>query len=549
MDRAWWKESVVYEVYIRSFKDADADGVGDLKGLLEKLDYIKSLGADVIWLTPIFPSPWRDSGYDVSNYDEIHPRLGTMADFELLVHEAHARGMRIVLDVVLNHTSDEHPWFEESRSSRDNAKRDYYIWRPPRESAEPNNWRSLVSGSAWQRDPLTGEYYLHIFSKHQPDLNWRNPEVKEAMFSSLRGWLERGVDGFRMDVINCLMKPEGLPDAPRQPGDTERYVLRRSLYADNPGMHDLLHEMHAQVFRYHDVGAIGEVHFNTKEKAQLFVDPERRELNLIFQPDILFDRTGMDFIRRSVGQWHAVMYRRGWTGFALGNHDTPRQVSILGDEQHHWADSAKLLATLALTMPGTPFLYQGDELGMTNVSFQTVEEYRDIEMKSFYQERLDAGMLPQEVLEFLKPRSRDNSRTPMQWDSSQNAGFSTGVPWIGINPNYTSINVAAQESDPESILNYTRKLIVFRKSHPALVYGNYEPVLEDHPQIYGYWRTLDQERILVLLNFSSRSARLQKGVPRSAGILDLSYLVFSNRPPLAPGSWNLAPWEARIFKI
>jgi oligo-1,6-glucosidase len=548
MDRIWWKEKVVYEVYIRSFKDSDGDGTGDLRGVLERLGYIGSLGAEVIWLTPIFPSPWRDSGYDVSDYDQIHPQLGTMADLDSLIKDVHARGMKIVLDVVLNHTSDEHAWFKESRSSRNNPKRDYYIWRPPREGAEPNNWRSLVSGSAWEWDDSTGQYFLHLFSKHQPDLNWRNPEVKEAMFSSLRQWLDRGVDGFRMDIINCLMKPEGLPDAPRQPGDADRYVLLRSLYADNAGMHEVLQEMHRRVFHGHDIVTIGEVHFNTKEKAQLFVDPHRRELNLIFQPDILFDRTGMDYIRKSIGDWHAVMHARGWNGFALGNHDTPRQVSILGDERRYWAGSAKLLATLALTVPGTPFLYQGDELGMTNVLFQSLDEYRDIEMKSFYQERLDAGMSPSEALNLLRPGSRDNSRTPMQWDSSPNAGFSTGTPWIGVNPNYTRINVAAQENDPESVLNYTRKLIAFRKGHPALIYGDYQVILEDHPQVYAYWRTLPDERILVLLNFFSRSVRLQKRMIKSAVIPDLDHLIFSTRTPTIALDWSLAPWEARILK-
>ena len=542
-EAAWWKHAVFYEIYPRSFLDTDGDGVGDLRGVLSKLDYLKDLGVDALWLTPFFPSPWRDSGYDVADYGGIDPSMGTMEDFRELLRQAHHRGLRIIIDLVLNHTSDEHPWFRESRSSLDNPKRDFYIWRPSRDGAEPNNWKSLVKGSVWEWDDVTGEYYLHLFSKYQPDLNWENPRVKQAIFEMMRGWLAEGVDGFRMDIVNSLIKPAGLPDALRQAGDEGPYVLDRSLYADNPGMHELLQDMRREVLDGYDVCAIGEVHFNTKQQAALYVDPARRELDLIFQTDLIFNRTGPAYIRESIAAWYKVLRDQGWNGFCLGNHDTPRQVSALGDDDRYRTESAKALATLALTAPGSPFIFQGDELGMTNVSFERLEDYRDIEMKSFFTEMVEAGTDPVVAFNLLRPRSRDNARTPMQWSADPNAGFTTGTPWIGVNPNYRQINVEEQEANPDSVLRFYRRLSDLRREHPCLVLGDYEVIPTGHEDLLAYRRSLDSETLLILVNFSSQSIPLGPELPAMGAQL------MGSHPVRAEHLDQLRPWEARIVRI
>jgi oligo-1,6-glucosidase len=493
---------------------------------------------NALWLTPVFPSPWKDSGYDVADYDGIDPSMGKMADFRELISEAHRRDLRVILDLVINHTSDEHPWFRESRASRSNPKRDFYIWRPARNEAEPNNWKSLVNGSAWQWDALTGEYYLHLFSKYQPDLNWENPEVKQAIFEMMRGWLAEGVDGFRMDVINCLVEPAGLPDAQRKAGDHEKYVLDRALYADNPGMHELLREMRREVLEPYQACAIGEVHFNTKEMAALYVDPSQGELDLIFQTDLLFNRTGPEFIGKSIGAWYEVLRGRGWNGFCLGNHDTPRQVSALGDDGRYRSESAKALALLAFTVPGSPFIFQGDELGMTNVWFPNLDDYRDIETKGFYEEMVEAGGDSVEVLNSLRPRSRDNARTPMQWSAGRNAGFTAGTPWIGVNPNYTEINAESQESDPNSVLQFYRRMAAFRAAHPCLALGDFLPIPTEHASLLAYRRSLPEESLLILLNLSSQTVSLP---PELCSVREH---LLGNYREYSPDS--LRPWEAQI---
>jgi oligo-1,6-glucosidase len=540
-ESAWWKQAVFYEIYPRSFLDSNGDGKGDLRGVLKKLDYVKDLGVDALWLTPIFPSPWQDSGYDVADYDGIDPSMGTMGDFRELVIEAHRRDIRLILDLVINHTSDEHRWFRESRSSRGHPKRDFYVWRPARDAAEPNNWKSLVKGSAWEWDEGSGEYYLHLFSKHQPDLNWENPQVKEAVFTMMRGWLDKGVDGFRMDVINCLMKPAGLPDAVRTAADDGQYVLDRALYADNAGMHELLQEMRREVLEPYQACAIGEVHFNTKEMASLYVDPIRRELDLIFQTDLLFDRTGPAFIQKSIGEWYDVLHGRGWNGFCLGNHDTPRQVSALGDDARFRAESAKALALLAFTVPGTPFVFQGDELGMTNVSFQSLDNYRDIEMTAFFEERVQAGEDPIQAFDYLRPRSRDNSRTPVQWSARESAGFTTGVSWIGINPNHRTLNAEDQAGDANSVLQFYRRLGAFRREHPSLAFGDYEAIPTEHPDVLAYRRSLSEDALLILLNLSSQA------VPLSTEVQFGRRQLIGNYPAGDEPQDQLRPWEARIL--
>jgi oligo-1,6-glucosidase len=536
----WWKQAVFYEIYPRSFLDTDGDGNGDLRGVISKLDYLKDLGVDALWLTPIFPSPWQDSGYDVADYDGIEPSMGTMEDFREFVDGAHRRDLRIILDLVINHTSDQHPWFQASRSSRGNPLRDFYIWQPGRNDAEPNNWKSLVKGSVWEWDEVTGEYYLHLFSKYQPDLNWRNPQVKEAIFAMMRRWLDRGVDGFRMDVINCLMKPAGFPDALGTASEGENYVLDRTIYADNVGMHELLQEMRREVLEPYQACAIGEVHFNTKEAASLYVDPLRRELDLLFQTDLLFDRTGPAFIQRSIEEWYSVLQGRGWNGFCLGNHDTARQVSALGDDGRYRVQSAKALAMLAFTAPGSPFVYQGDELGMTNVSFETLNEYRDIEMKSFFEEKIEAGDDPSAALNFLRPRSRDNARTPMQWSPEEAAGFTTGVPWIAVNPNYIEINAEDQAHQSDSVLQIYRRLSAFRREHPCLSLGDYEPIPNHLPDVLAYRRSLPDESLLIVINLSSQDHLLET-TPQQ-----VESPLFSNLPAGDGLRGYLRPWESRI---
>jgi oligo-1,6-glucosidase len=541
----WWKETVVYEIFLRSFKDSDGNGTGDLRGVLEKLDYLKGLGVGALWLTPFFPSPLHDAGYDVSDYDGVHPEFGTLADFDELVEEAHKRGLKLILDLVLNHTSDEHPWFQESRRSREDPKRGYYIWRPGKDGREPNNWMSLVGGSAWEFDPASGEYYLHLFSKYQPDLDWTHPDVKRGTFDMVRRWLERGADGFRLDVINLLMKAPGLPDGVYREGFGKkdgRYVLDYPLYANNPGMHELLQELRRDVLDPYGAATVGEVHFTPASEAWKYVDPRRKELDMIVQVDILFDRSGPKFVKDRVTEWFHAFQGRGWNTMALGNHDTPRMLSALGNDGPYRDLSAKALAVHILTSPGTPFLYQGDELGMSNVEFASMDEYRDIEMRRFYEDLLRQGKTPEEAFAFLRPRSRDNARTPMQWTAGENAGFTTGIPWIGLNPDYREINADAQDRDPASVLNFYRRMLALRRESPALIHGSFYPLMEEDCRVVAYRRLWEGRGFLILVNESEHIA------PLEAALVGKGTPVLCNYPDV-PHEWaaRLRPWEARIL--
>lgn len=543
----WWKETVFYEIFLRSFMDSDGNGTGDLRGIIGKLDYLKELGVGALWITPFFPSPLHDAGYDVSDFDDVHPQFGTMGDFRELLSEAHKRDLRIILDLVLNHTSDEHPWFKESRRSKKDPKRDYYIWRPGKDGHEPNNWMSLVGGSAWELDPATGEYYLHLFSKYQPDLNWNHPMVKKGTFEMVQRWLERGADGFRLDVINLLMKPPGLPDAIYRPESGKRdgrYVLDLALYANNPGMHELLHELRRDVLSPYKAATVGEVHFTPASEAWKYVDPRRRELDMVVQTDILFDRNGPKFVKARVKDWFLAFQGRGWNTMALGNHDTPRMLSSLGNDRSFRELSAKLLAVHILTSPGTPFIYQGDELGMTNVAFASMDEYRDIEMKRFYEDLVRQGKSPEEAFAWLRPRSRDNARTPMQWTAGTNAGFTTGRPWIGINPNHTEINAEAQARDPDSILYFYRRLLAFRRSHAALIHGSFYPFMEENENVVAYHRLWEGKGFLVLCNYCDGESALE------AGLVGKGTLAIGNyRDVPHDCAARLRPWEARILAL
>jgi len=448
---------------------------------------------------------------------------------------------------VLNHTSVEHRWFRESRRSRDDPKRDYYIWRPGKDGQEPNNWMSLVGGSAWELDPATGEYFLHLFSKFQPDLNWNHPLVKQGTFEMVRRWLERGVDGFRLDVINLLMKPPGLPDAVYREGKGKRdgrYVLDFPLYANNPGMHELLHEFRRDVLEPYGAATVGEVHFTPASEAWKYVDPRRKELDMIVQVDILFDRTGPKFVKDRVKEWFLAFQGRGWNTMALGNHDTPRMLSALGNDGGFRELSAKLLATHILTSPGTPFLYQGDELGMTNVSFASMDQYRDIEMRVGFEDLLRQGKTPEEALGRMRPRSRDNARTPMQWTAGENAGFTMGAPWIDVNPNYRDINAEAQDRDPASVLNYYRRMTAFRRANPALIHGSFYPLMEEDEFVIAYRRLWEGKGFLILCNYSDRESALE------AGLVGKGTLAIGNYPDLPHACLaRLRPWEARLLAL
>jgi len=557
MDKAFWKEAVVYQIYPRSFKDSNGDGIGDLRGIIEKLDYLQELGVDIVWLSPVYKSPNDDNGYDISDYRDIMDEFGTMADWEELRDGLHARGIKLMMDLVVNHTSDEHPWFMASRSSKDNPYRDFYYWRPGKpDGREPNNWLSFFSGSAWEYDEKTGEYYLHLFSRKQPDLNWENPRVRQEVYDMMRWWLDRGVDGFRMDVINCISKAEGLPDA-----GSDRYAWGGEFFLNGPRVHEFLQEMNREVLSRYDVVTVGETPGVTVEDARLYTDPRRNELNMVFQfehmgvdngPGGKWDVRPWDFreLKRILNKWQLGLQGIGWNSLYLNNHDQPRMVSRFGDDGKCRKESAKMLATMLHTMQGTPYIYQGEEIGMTNVRFGSIDDYRDIETLNMYREKvLEQGEDPQKVLKAIHYMGRDNARTPMQWDDGPNAGFTTGTPWIKVNPNYRDINVKEAMADPDSIFHYYRKLIALRKRHDIVVYGDFVPLLEDHPQIYAYLRVLGNERWLVLLNFFGSECEF--ALPKDVSFADAG-LVIGNYPdggrPL-DRTVRLRPYEARVYAL
>ena len=561
MQKKWWKESVVYQIYPRSFKDSNGDGIGDLCGIIQKLDYLKKLGVDVVWLSPVYCSPNDDNGYDISNYQDIMTEFGTLADWGELLAGMHQRGIKLMMDLVVNHTSDEHPWFVESRKSKDNPFRDYYIWRPGVDGHEPNNWKSHFSGSAWQYDPATGEYYLHLFSKKQPDLNWENPKVRQAVYAMMHWWLKKGVDGFRMDVINMISKVPGLPDAPRVSGD--RYQNGSAYFTNGPRLLEFLDEMKGEVLSHYNIITVGETPNVSTKNAVDFTNEEHGALNMVFQ----FEHMGLDAAvgtssRESVVKWKladlkTLMTRwqkdlegKGWNSNYFNNHDQPRQVSRFGNDGPYRVQSAKLLGTYLHLLQGTPYIYQGEEIGMTNVAFDSIQDYNDIETVNLYHELVDEKAWdPQDVLKVLHAKSRDNARTPVQWDASPNAGFTTGKPWLKVNPNYPEINVEQALADPESIFYYYQKLIRLRKTTPAVVYGRYDLILADHPQVYAFTRTLDKERLLVLLNFSQEpaSCELPAGLSLSGGELLIGN--YPAEPATGASSVALRPYEARVYRL
>jgi len=544
----WWKSAVVYQIYPRSFADSDGDGIGDLGGIRARLDHLRALGVDVIWLSPIYPSPQDDNGYDIADYRDIDPVFGTLDAFDALLADVHRRGMRLIMDLVVNHTSDEHPWFLESRSTRESPKRDWYFWRE-----QPNNWTSAFSGSAWELDEATGEHYLHVFSRKQPDLNWENPEVREAIHSMMNWWLDRGVDGFRMDVINFISKAPGLPDG----AATDQRQVGGEHYHNGPRIHEFIQEMHREVFAGRDALLnVGEMPGVTIEHAKLFTDPARNELDMVFQfehvnldqRDGKWDSFPLDLrdLKRSFGRWQEGLAETGWNSLYWNNHDQPRIVSRWGDDhREHRVRSAKALGTLLHLHRGTPYVYQGEELGMTNVPFDSIEAFRDIESLNHYAEAVAAGEDPEAVLASMRPMSRDNARTPMQWDGSEHAGFTTGEPWIPVNPNHTEINAEAAVADPESVYHQYRRLIELRHTEPAVAHGDFTMLLEDDPRVYAYTRSFEGTELLVVVNVSGEAAS-GAAIP-DAEAWAAAELVLTNAEP-EPRGLELGPWEARVHR-
>ena len=550
-DSDWFASAVVYQVYPRSFSDSNGDGVGDIRGIIERLDYLHTLGVDVVWLSPVYVSPQNDNGYDISDYRDIDPLFGTIADLDELVAQLHARGMRLIMDLVVNHTSHEHPWFRESRSSLTNPKRDWYWWRAAKDGAEPNNWGAAFSGPAWTLDEVTGEYYLHLFSPQQPDLNWENPEVRAAVYEMMNWWLDRGVDGFRMDVINYISKDPALPDG--RIWGSSLHGDGSAHYISGPRIHEYLQEMHAEVFSRRE-GAlltVGEMPGVTVEDARLFTDAARNELTMVFQ----FEHVGLDHdgskwrpkhldlvdLKRSLGRWQEGLADRGWNSLYWSNHDQPRVVSRFGDDGQYRELSAKVLAGILHLHRGTPFIYQGEELGMTNMRFAAIDEYRDIEAVNYFREATEVlGLTPEDTLASLAQHNRDNARTPMQWSGYPGAGFTTGVPWIAINPNSARINAVAQVGTEGSVFEFYRRLIALRHSEPVIAHGDFRMLLPDDPAVYAFTRSWEGQELLVLGNVGA--AAVEPDVdPSWRG----AALLIGNYPDHS--SLALRPWELKVL--
>ena len=551
MKKAWWKEAVVYQIYPRSFCDSNGDGIGDLNGITSKLDYLKELGIDVIWLSPVYKSPNDDNGYDISDYEDIMTEFGTMDDFDKMLAAAHERGIKIVMDLVVNHTSDEHPWFVESRSSKDNEKRDYYIWKEGKDGKEPTNWGSAFSGPAWKYDEKTDMYYLHLFSVKQPDLNWENPKVRKEVFDMMTRWCEKGIDGFRMDVISLISKPEGYPDA-----KVVGLYGDMGICANGPKVHDYLKEMNEKVLSKFDIMTVGETAGVTLEEAKKYANTDGSELNMVFQFEHMDLDGGEKFkwstkpmplvpLKENLSKWQKGLDGVAWNSLYFCNHDQPRIVSRLGDESDAYRElSAKCIATCLHMMQGTPYVYQGEELGMTNTVFNSVDDFRDLESVNAYRELVESGLYTDEdMFPKIAHKSRDNARTPMQWDASENSGFTTGTPWIAVNPNYKKINVADQLKREDSVFHYYQKLIRLRKENEIIVYGNYELLLPEDENIFAYTRTLDNKKLLVVCNFSKSEQKFDFSGYENAKVLISNY----NRDAGEDGI--LKPYEATVLLL
>jgi oligo-1,6-glucosidase len=555
MIEKWWQKAVVYQIYPRSFMDSDGDGIGDLNGIVMKLDYLQELGIDVIWLSPCYKSPNADNGYDISDYRDIMEEFGTLNDFWQLLEEAHKRNIRILMDLVVNHTSDEHPWFIESRKSRDSKFRDYYIWRDAVDGHEPNNWTSFFSGSAWKWDEETKQYYLHLFVDKQPDLNWENPSVRSEVWNIMRYWLDKGVDGFRLDVCNLYSKTPGLPD-----GKVTKGVIGREYFQDGPKIHDYFHEMYDKVIsRYPEMMTVGEASGVAVNEAKKYAGFDTHEMNMVFQ----FEHTTLDQnngdrwdirkprlteFKRVLSKWQTELDGVAWNSLYLANHDQPRSVSRFGNDGKYRRESAKMLYTMLLTMQGTPYIYQGEEIGMTNVKFPSIDCYNDVEIHNIWQKRVvEGGADPEEFMKVIQYRGRDNARTPMQWDDTENAGFSTGKPWLSVNPNYREINAEADRKSPDSVFNYMKELIRFRHETPAAVFGHFEEICPESETLYVYQRTYGDDRLLVVLNFTDQPQEFSLA---DAADFSAAEVAISNyKKPIGTEKGCLQPYEATVFYL
>ena len=549
----WKKTAVVYQIYPRSFADSDGDGLGDIPGIISKLDHIAALGCDVIWLTPVYDSPQNDNGYDIRNYHEVYPPFGTMADLERLLEEAHARGIKLVMDMVVNHCSTEHEWFVQARSSRDNPYRDYFIWKDPApDGGPPTNWVSKFGGNAWEYDEQTGQYYLHLFDVTQADLNWENPRLRQDVYQMMRWWFEKGMDGFRLDVVNLLSKDQSFPQAPEGTDG-------RQFYTDGPRIHEFLHEMNQEAFR--GKLTVGEMSSTTVEHCVRYTRPENEELDMTFSfHHLKVDYPGgqkwtdapMDFgaLKDILTHWQVGMAAGGgWNAVFWCNHDQPRVVSRFGDDGRYRVESAKMLATAVHLLQGTPYIYQGEEFGMTNPHFTSIGQYRDVESLNAYRELIDAGKPEDEVLRILERKSRDNSRTPVQWDDSPNAGFTTGEPWIEVAANYPQVNAAAAMADPDSVFHHYRRLIELRKTDPLVTTGRYELLDRDHPAVFAYLRRGEDEALLVVNNFYADP--VEWPLPAQLAEYERRELVIANlgEPVFTDGALALRPYESVVLRL
>lgn len=554
MEKRWWKESIVYQIYPRSFKDSNGDGIGDLNGITEKMDYLQKLGINVLWLSPVYQSPNDDNGYDISDYQAIMDEFGTMKDFDRMLEAAHEHGIKLVMDLVVNHTSDEHPWFIESQKSVDNPYRDYYIWRPAKDGKEPNNWGSCFSGPAWKYDEKTDMYYLHLFSKKQPDLNWDNPKVRQEVFDMMNWWLDKGVDGFRMDVISLISKKPDLPDGPVGINGYASF----NEPANGPHVHEYLQEMREKVLNNADTITVGECSGVTLEEAKKYARSDEKELNMVFQfehMDVDADGSNkwtdkkMDLrdLKAVLTKWQKGLENIAWNSLFWENHDQPRSVSRFGNDSSQYRElSAKMLATCLHMMQGTPYVYQGQELGMTNVPFEGVEDFRDLDSINAYHELVEDQKVfsKEEMMRYLRYKSRDNARTPFQWDDSENAGFTTGTPWIMVNPNYKEINAKAELADPNSVFYYYQKLIQLRKEKEIIVYGTYDLLLPESKELYAYTRTLGEEKLLVVCNFSENEVEMEIPAEFQKG----TYLISNYETRPVENTMMLRPYESFVVE-
>lgn len=554
MEKRWWKESIVYQIYPRSFKDSNGDGIGDLNGITEKMGYLQKLGINVLWLSPVYQSPNDDNGYDISDYQAIMDEFGTMEDFDRMLAAAHEHGIKLVMDLVVNHTSDEHPWFIESQKSVDNPYRDYYIWRPGKDGKEPNNWGSCFSGPAWKYDEKTDMYYLHLFSKKQPDLNWDNPKVRQEVFDMMNWWLDKGVDGFRMDVISLISKKPDLPDGPVGINGYASF----NEPANGPHVHEYLQEMREKVLNNADTITVGECSGVTLEEAKKYARSDEKELNMVFQfehMDVDADGSNkwtdkkMDLrdMKEVLTKWQKGLEEIAWNSLFWENHDQPRSVSRFGNDSSQYRElSAKMLATCLHMMQGTPYVYQGQELGMTNVPFHSVEDFRDLDSINAYHELVEDQKVfsKEEMMRYLRYKSRDNARTPFQWDDSENAGFTTGTPWIMVNPNYKEINAKAELADPNSVFYYYQKLIQLRKEKEIIVYGTYDLLLPESEELYVYTRTLGEEKLLVVCNFSENEVELDIPEEFRKG----SYLISNYETRPVENTMKLRAYESFVVE-